>query len=48
MDGSLLTSGDVAELLGVERSWGFAQLRSDGIQTVTPGRAQRVRIQGAA
>jgi predicted DNA-binding transcriptional regulator AlpA len=48
MDRSLLTSGDVAEVLGVAKSWVYEQSRARRIHTVTLGRARRLGIQAAA
>jgi excisionase family DNA binding protein len=41
MSGSLLTAGDVAELLGVPKSWVYEQSRAGRIPTVTLGRCRR-------
>ena len=41
MGGSLLTAGDVAELLGVPKSWVYEQ--PGRIPTVTLGRYRRYR-----
>lgn len=43
MTTSLLTAGDVAELLGVPRSWVYEQSRRGRIPTVTLGRYRRYR-----
>jgi excisionase family DNA binding protein len=43
MSGSLLTAGDVAELLGVPKSWVYEQSRAGRIPTVTLGRYRRYR-----
>jgi excisionase family DNA binding protein len=43
MGGSLLTAGDVAELLGVPKSWVYEQSRAGRIPTVTLGRYRRYR-----
>jgi excisionase family DNA binding protein len=40
---SLLTAGEVAELLGVRVSWVYEQSRRGGIPTVTLGRYRRYR-----
>jgi excisionase family DNA binding protein len=41
MSGSLLTAGDVAELLGVPKSWVYEPLWAGRVPTVTPGRYRR-------
>lgn len=41
--GSLLTASEVAELLGVPKSWVYEQSRSGRIPTVTLGRYRRYR-----
>ena len=41
--GSLLTAGEVAEILGVPRSWVYEQSRAGRIPTVTLGRYRRYR-----
>jgi excisionase family DNA binding protein len=41
--GSLLTADQVAELLGVPKSWVYAQSRAGRIPTVTLGRYRRYR-----
>ena len=43
MTGPLLTAGDVAELLGVPKSWVYEQSRAGRIPTVTLGRYRRYR-----
>ena len=43
MTGSLLTADQVAELLGVPRSWVYEQSRCGRIPTVTLGRYRRYR-----
>ena len=43
MSGSLLTADDVAELLGVPKSWVYEQSRRGVIPTVTLGRYRRYR-----
>lgn len=43
MTGSLLTASEVAELLGVPKSWVYEQSRSGRIPTVTLGRYRRYR-----
>jgi excisionase family DNA binding protein len=43
MSASLLTAGDVAELLGVPKSWVYEQSRAGRIPTVTLGRYRRYR-----
>jgi excisionase family DNA binding protein len=43
MTGSLLTAGQVAELLGVPKSWVYEQSRAGRIPTVTLGRYRRYR-----
>jgi excisionase family DNA binding protein len=43
MSGSLLTAGDVAELLGVAKSWVYEQSRAGRSPTVTLGRYRRYR-----
>jgi excisionase family DNA binding protein len=43
MSGKLLTADDVAELLGVPRSWVYEQSRLGRIPTVTLGRYRRYR-----
>lgn len=40
---SLLTAGEVAELLGVPRSWVYEQSRRGSMPTVTLGRYRRYR-----
>jgi excisionase family DNA binding protein len=41
--GALLTAGEVAQLLGVPRSWVYEQSRAGRIPTVTLGRYRRYR-----
>lgn len=43
MTGSLLTASEVAELLGVPKSWVYEQSRAGRIPTVTLGRYRRYR-----
>lgn len=43
MTGSLLTAGEVAELLGVPKTWVYEQSRAGRIPTVTLGRYRRYR-----
>ena len=43
MPSSLMTAGDVAELLGVPTSWVYEQSRRGRIPTVTLGRYRRYR-----
>lgn len=43
MTGTLLTAGEVAEILGVRRDWVYAQSRAGRIPTVTLGRYRRYR-----
>ncbi len=43
MTGSLLTAAEVAELLGVPKSWVYEQSRAGRIPTVTLGRYRRYR-----
>ncbi len=43
MSGSLLTADEVAELLGVPKSWVYEQSRRGAIPTVTLGRYRRYR-----
>ena len=45
MTGSLLTADQVAELLGVPKSWVYEQSRAGRIPTVTLGRYRRYRRQ---
>lgn len=44
----LLTAGEVAELLGVPRSWVYEQSRLGRIPTVTLGRYRRYRFEAIA
>jgi excisionase family DNA binding protein len=48
MSGSLLTAGEVAELLGVPISWVYEQSRRGRIPTVTLGRYRRYRQEAIA
>lgn len=43
MTGSLLTAADVAQMLGVPKSWVYEQSRAGRIPTVTLGRYRRYR-----
>ena len=43
MTGSLLTAGEVADLLGVPKSWVYEQSREGRIPTVVLGRYRRYR-----
>ncbi len=43
MTGSLLTAAEVADLLGVPKSWVYEQSRRGRIPTVTLGRYRRYR-----
>jgi excisionase family DNA binding protein len=43
--GSLLTAGQVGEMLGVPRSWVYEQSRKGRIPTVTLGRYRRYRAE---
>jgi len=43
MTGTLLTASEVAELLGVPKSWVYEQSRTGRIPTVTLGRYRRYR-----
>ena len=43
MTGSLLTASEVAELLGVPKSWVYEQSRTGRIPTVALGRYRRYR-----
>ncbi len=43
MSGSLMTAGDVADLLGVPISWVYEQSRQGRIPTVALGRYRRFR-----
>ena len=43
MTGSLLTASEVADLLGVLKSWVYEQSRAGRIPTVTLGRYRRYR-----
>jgi excisionase family DNA binding protein len=45
MNGSLLTAGQVAKLLGVPTSWVYEQSRRGRIPTVTLGRYRRYRAE---
>jgi excisionase family DNA binding protein len=43
LPGALLTAGEVAQLLGVPRTWVYEQSRCGRIPTVTLGRYRRYR-----
>lgn len=43
MSGSLMTAAEVAEVLGVPKSWVYEQSRRGRIPTVTLGRYRRYR-----
>ncbi len=43
MSGSLMTAAEVADLLGVPRSWVYERSRRGAIPTVTLGRYRRYR-----
>jgi len=43
MNGSLMSAGEVADLLGVPTSWVYEQSRRGRIPTVTLGRYRRYR-----
>jgi excisionase family DNA binding protein len=45
MGGSLLTAAQVAQLLGVPKTWVYEQSRKGGIPTVTLGRYRRYRAE---
>lgn len=45
MGGSLLTAAEVAQMLGVPKSWVYEQSRKGGIPTVTLGRYRRYRAE---
>jgi excisionase family DNA binding protein len=45
MSGPLLTAAEVAELLGVPKSWVYEQSRKGSIPTVTLGRYRRYRAE---
>lgn len=45
MSTRLLTAAEVAELLGVPRSWVYEQSRAGHIPTVSPGRYRRFRAE---
>ena len=45
MSGRLLTAEQVAELLGVPKSWVYEQSRRGRIPTVTLGRYRRYRVE---
>jgi excisionase family DNA binding protein len=45
LNGSLLTAGQVAKLLGVPTSWVYEQSRRGRIPTVTLGRYRRYRAE---
>jgi excisionase family DNA binding protein len=48
MDGSLLTADQVAQILGVPKSWVYEQSRNGRIPTVTLGRYRRYRAESIA
>jgi excisionase family DNA binding protein len=48
MSGPLLTAGEVAELLGVPKSWVYEQSRKGTIPTVTLGHYRRYRAEAIA
>ena len=48
MTGTLLTAAEVAELLGVPKSWVYEQSRAGRIPTVTLGRYRRYRREAIA
>jgi excisionase family DNA binding protein len=45
VNGSLLTAGQVAQMLGVPKSWVYEQSRKGQIPTVTLGRYRRYRAE---
>ena len=45
MSGPLLTAAEVADLLGVPKSWVYEQSRKGSIPTVTLGRYRRYRAE---
>ena len=45
MSGRLLTAEQVAEMLGVPKSWVYEQSRGGRIPTVTLGRYRRYRLE---
>lgn len=45
MSGSLLTADQVARMLGVPKSWVYAQSRQGRIPTVTLGHYRRYRVE---
>jgi excisionase family DNA binding protein len=48
LNGSLLTAGEVAEMLGVPTTWVYEQSRRGLIPTVTLGRYRRYRAEAIA
>jgi excisionase family DNA binding protein len=48
MSGSLLTADQVAQMLGVPKSWVYEQSRNGRIPTVTLGRYRRYRAESIA
>jgi excisionase family DNA binding protein len=48
MSGSLLTADQVAQMLGVPKSWVYEQSRNGHIPTVTLGRYRRYRAEAIA
>jgi excisionase family DNA binding protein len=48
MNGTLMTAGQVAALLGVPKSWVYEQSRRGRIPTVTLGRYRRYRAEAIA
>jgi len=48
LNGSLLTAGEVAEMLGVPTTWVYEQSRRGRIPTVTLGRYRRYRAEAIA
>jgi excisionase family DNA binding protein len=48
MNGTLLTAAQVANLLGVPKSWVYEQSRRGRIPTVTLGRYRRYRAEAIA
>lgn len=45
MSGSLMSAAEVADLLGVPKSWVYEQSRRGRIPTVTLGRYRRYRLE---
>jgi excisionase family DNA binding protein len=45
VSGSLLTAGEVADVLGVPKTWVYEQSRLGRIPTVTLGRYRRYRLE---